>query len=84
MKHDIAFLHTANENVASFEALMAELAPKLAIRHDVDTSLLAQARAEGGIDHVLKSRIDRAMLEAGSSGAKVLVCTCSTIGVKNG
>ena len=80
MKHDVAFLHTAGEHVASFDALMAEVAPNLAIRHDVDKSLLADARVAGDIGVELASRIEQAMLNAASSGARVVVCTCSTIG----
>ncbi len=80
MRHDIAFLHTAPEHVVTFGALMSALAPELAVRHEVDESLLAQARAAGGIGPDLEARIGRAMLGAASSGARVVVCTCSTIG----
>lgn len=59
---------------------MAELGPDVVARHDVNESLLAEARAAGGIGPELEARIGRAMLGAASSGAKVVVCTCSTIG----
>lgn len=80
MKHDIAFLHTAGQHVESFGKLVAELAPDLNVRHDVDESLLAEAQASGGIGPGLAARIQQAMLNAASSGASLVVCTCSTIG----
>lgn len=80
MRHDIAFLHTAAEHVATFDELAAELAPDLRIRHDVAESLLAEARKSGSVSPALERRVGQAMLSAASSGARVVVCTCSTIG----
>ena len=80
MIDDIAFLHTAATHVNTFGDLMAELAPGLAVRHVVDEALLAEARAVGGIEPDLEERISQAMISAASTGASVVVCTCSTIG----
>ncbi|UCG24629.1 MAG: Asp/Glu/hydantoin racemase [Chloroflexota bacterium] len=80
MKHDIAFLHTAAIHKATFGELMSELAPDLKVRHMIDESLLAEAREDGVIRRELESHIGQAMRNAASTGAAVVVCTCSTIG----
>ena len=77
--HDIAFVHTANIHVETFSKLMADLAPELSVRHDVHPELLACAR-ERGIDDALRQAIGASLLEASATQAKVVVCTCSTIG----
>lgn len=80
MGHDIAFLHTADIHEIAFGELMSELAPELKARHVVDKSLLADARSAGRIGLDLEERIGQAMFCAASTGARVVVCTCSTIG----
>ncbi len=77
---DIAFLHTAQVHVRTFGDLMAELAPALRVRHLVAEDLLAQAIRDGADDAALMARVQRGMGDAASAGAKVVVCTCSTIG----
>lgn len=76
----LAFLHTAQVHVPTFERLVREIAPDLAVRHVVREALLADARVVGVDDPGLISRVHDAMREAASGGAKVVVCTCSTIG----
>ncbi|MET3377794.1 MULTISPECIES: aspartate/glutamate racemase family protein [Variovorax] len=80
MRDALAFLHTAQVHVPTFEQLVAEMAPGLRVRHLVQADLLADARVVGTDDTGLIARVHRAMHEAASSGAKVVVCTCSTIG----
>lgn len=80
MKHDIAFLHTSPVHQPTFEKLMREAAPGLGVRHLVREDLLADAQRTGADDPALVARIVEAMREAGATGAKVVVCTCSTIG----
>lgn len=80
MPHDIAFLHTAAGHVRTFENLMLQLAPDLSAHHLVDESLLEDARAGEGINSSLAERIRESMYKASSTGARVTVCTCSTIG----
>lgn len=70
--HQIAFLHTAAAHVPTFESLVAERAPALAQRHDVDASLLAQAREPTPVSTGLQKRIHAAMREAASTDAIVL------------
>ncbi|OAK61140.1 Asp/Glu/hydantoin racemase [Variovorax paradoxus] len=80
MRHAIAFLHTAQAHVPTFERLLGEAAPGLSARHVVRDDLLADARAVGVCDPALVARVHAAMQEAASGGAKVVACTCSTIG----
>ncbi|MGJ7563691.1 Asp/Glu/hydantoin racemase [Variovorax sp. GB1R11] len=76
----LAFLHTAQVHVPTFERLVREIAPDLRVRHAVREDLLADARALGVDDAGLVARVHHAMHEATASGATVVVCTCSTIG----
>lgn len=75
----LAFLHTSPVHVASFDALLADLAPGAISHHVVDEALLADAR-EQGLTTEIVDRVTSRMNEAGASGAAVVVCTCSTIG----
>lgn len=80
MHDQIAFLHTSPVHVPTFRALMAELAPNLRVHHLVDEDLLVQAMIVGTADLGLIERIHGRMREAAATGARVVVCTCSTIG----
>jgi hypothetical protein len=74
----IGFLHTADVHTASFTGLLDEISPGRPSIHVVDESLLADARDRGGVDDDLRERLIARLKEA-SSGASVVVCTCSTI-----
>ncbi|WP_295977588.1 aspartate/glutamate racemase family protein [uncultured Variovorax sp.] len=80
MKDALAFLHTAQVHVPTFERLVRRIEPDLPVRHLVREKLLADARVVGVDDAGFVSRVHEAMHEAASGGAKVVVCTCSTIG----
>lgn len=80
MSDDLAFLHTARIHVDTFGVLMHELAPQLKVRHFVAEDLLETATNNGGLDLSLTEEIQETMREAALSGAKIVVCTCSTIG----
>lgn len=80
LRDDLAFLHTAQVHVPTFERLTREIAPDLRVRHLVMEDLLAEARVAGADNAALAARAHDAMREAASSGATVVVCTCSTIG----
>ena len=75
----IGFLHTAEVHVATFDQLLAEIAPGVTATHVVDEVLLADARQQGLTDGI-HNRVLARMAEAESGGAGVVVCTCSTIG----
>lgn len=79
MSHDIAFLHTGDVHVPTFQGLVDKLSPSLRVHHEVDESLLNDAIAHG-MSESLEERIRNAMKKAGNSGAPMVVCTCSTIG----
>lgn len=80
MRDHIAFVHTSPVHVRTFDGLMAELAPDLRVRHVVAEELLALAMKVGANDPELAERIQRRMRGAAATGARVVVCTCSTIG----
>jgi len=80
MTDAIAFLHTAQVHVPTFERLTREIAPELEVRHLVMEELLHEARATGIDNPMLAARVHDAMREAASDGAAVVACTCSTIG----
>ena len=80
MLHDIAFLHTSPVHVPGFDKLMHESGPSLRLVHTVREDLLADAQQEGVDSPGLIARVQAALDEAASSGAAVVVCTCSTLG----
>ncbi|MET3494230.1 Asp/Glu/hydantoin racemase [Variovorax boronicumulans] len=80
MADALAFLHTAQAHVQTFDRLARQLAPDLKVGHLVMEELLADARVAGTDNAALVSRVHAAMREAASDGATVVVCTCSTIG----
>lgn len=80
MRDALAFVHTAQAHVPTFERLVREMAPGLRVRHVVQEALLADARVVGVDDPALVGRVHQAMHDAASSGARVVVCTCSTLG----
>ncbi|MDG6103181.1 hypothetical protein Daura_16885 [Dactylosporangium aurantiacum] len=74
----IGFLHTAEVHVATFRDLLADLAPGAADVHAVDETLLADARAHGvGAD--VRARLAAHVQALADAGARVVVCTCSTL-----
>ena len=79
MRHDIGFLHTDPAHISTFSGLMQKYAPHLSVHQVVEPELLAQARREGP-GEPLDSRILEVMQTTASTGARVVVCTCSTIG----
>lgn len=76
---DIAFLHTSPAHVATFDALLKDVAPQLTASHLVREDLLARARQTGLEDPGLIAGV-RAALESAAAHARVVVCSCSTLG----
>ena len=76
----IAFLHTAAVHVATFTKLVSDAAPELHQRHIVNEALLSDAQRDGASDASIVARVHAAMRAAASGSARVVVCTCSTIG----
>ena len=79
MTKTLTFLHTAPVHMATFDALLAELAPAIPIRHLVNERLLRDARAVG-ITPDLIQLITTELESAYTAGAALILCTCSTIG----
>jgi len=79
MTKTLTFLHTSPVHIATFDRLLAELAPNVPARHIVDERLLSDARASG-ITADLRQRVAARLENAFEQGAAVVVCTCSTIG----
>ncbi|MFF3612004.1 aspartate/glutamate racemase family protein [Streptomyces sp. NPDC002580] len=74
----LALLHTSPVHVPVFDALRDEAHQGLELRHSVDEELLARARHEGpeAVADAVRALLDRAVAD----GARVVLCTCSTIG----
>jgi hypothetical protein len=74
----LALLHTSPVHVPVFDALRDEAHQELELRHVVDEELLARARHEGpeAVADAVRALLDRAVAD----GARVVLCTCSTIG----
>jgi Asp/Glu/hydantoin racemase len=77
---DIAFLHTASVHIDTFNALAAELAPELTVTHAVREDLLNAAEKAGFVTPAIDFNAQEAMLALADQGARVVVCTCSTLG----
>jgi hypothetical protein len=76
----LALLHTARVHVETFGRLARELDDAIPIRHEVQEALLADARAAGVITGSVRAATIEAVQALARDGAKVIVCTCSTIG----
>lgn len=81
MPPTLAFLHTSPIHVVPFDELVHCAAPTAQTHHVVDESLLADARRLGADDEQIQRRVAEAMQGAAASGALVVMCTCSTLGV---
>jgi hypothetical protein len=81
MARPLSFLHTSSLHIQPFNALLAELAPDIPVRHVVDESLLSEACASGGVTPALRKRVEEILLTTvEEQDAAVMVCTCSSIG----
>ena len=72
----IGFLHTAQVHVATFGALVDEVAPGEGHVHRVDAPLLDDARAGEPVAGRVRAHVEALV----AAGASVVVCTCSTLG----
>ncbi|HEX7776490.1 MAG TPA: aspartate/glutamate racemase family protein [Parvibaculum sp.] len=76
----IAFLHTASIHVETFNALGREIAPELKLAHAVREDLLSAAEKAGFVTPALDMKTQEALFALAEGGARVVVCTCSTLG----
>mgnify|MGYP000271211887 CR=1 FL=1 len=77
---DIAFFHTSVVHIDTFNALAAELAPDLTISHAVREDLLTAAEKMGFVTAAIDLKTQEALMALRDGGARVVVCTCSTLG----
>jgi hypothetical protein len=75
----LAFLHTSRVHLDTFGRLAREVDETIPVRHEVRADLLSDAIAAGTITDALRSAIGDALRRLASEGARVIVCTCSTI-----
>jgi hypothetical protein len=76
----LGFLHTAAAHVATFTQLLGETDASVPSRHVVDAALLDMARAAEAITPAVAARVADVIDAIIASGARVVLCTCSTIG----
>lgn len=72
----LALLHTSHVHVEPFGALFREVAPDIALDQCVREDLLAEARESGQADESTRAAIQT----LAAAGARIVLCTCSTIG----
>jgi hypothetical protein len=76
----LAFLHTSPVHVETFGLLVRQLGESVPVRHEVRQDLLLAALAAGTSPEFVRSALGNVLRELARDGAKVIVCTCSTIG----
>ncbi len=76
----IGFLHTAESHVETFGSLVADLGPTRVHVHAVRADLLARAQLDGLADEGLRHELRGALQDLGERDARVVICTCSTLG----
>ncbi|MEM6431677.1 MAG: aspartate/glutamate racemase family protein [Deinococcota bacterium] len=74
----IGFLHTADQHIARFDALLDKRQPSLTRQHVVRADLLERARASGQTPELV-TQVRDALQEA-VRDADVVVCSCSSLG----
>lgn len=76
----VGFLHTAESHVETFGALVSDLDPARLHVHVVRPDLLERARLQGLHDETLGDELRGALRDLGERDARVVICTCSTLG----
>ncbi len=76
----LAFLHTSRVHVETFSRLVRDADDVIPVRHEVQESLLADALAAGAITDGIRSATATVVQALANEGARVIVCTCSTLG----
>ena len=72
----IAFLHTAQVHIETFEALVDAIAPETVRTHHVAPELLASAQTDGLLS--ITAQTSEILEQLSTTGA--VLCTCSTLG----
>jgi hypothetical protein len=76
----LALFHTTASNETLFRGLLAEMGPEIPSRHVLAADLLDRATAEGRVTDDIAADVKHRMRAALHDGARMLLCTCSTLG----
>jgi hypothetical protein len=76
----LTLFHTTASNEALFRTLLAEMGPQIPSRHVLAADLLDRAIAEGRVTPDISNDVKDRMRAALDDGARMLLCTCSTLG----
>lgn len=79
MINKLGLIHTAAVHVATFDQLIAEIAPSCAVEHVVVPALLEQARHEG-LSPAITQQLAQIIADLQAQGMEHILCTCSTLG----
>lgn len=76
----LALLHTGEAHVGAFAELFEEILPEAMLSHLVREDLLLRAQLAGGLTPDVAAETAESLQELAGQGARVLLCTCSTLG----
>ncbi len=76
---ELVLVHTVAALADLFDELRDEIDPGVPVRHVVEAALLTDAIEAGGLTDEIRARTRAALLEA-AAGARLVLCTCSTVG----
>jgi hypothetical protein len=76
----LTLFHTTASNETLFRGLLAEMGPEIPARHVLAADLLDRATAEGRVTAEIATDVKDRMRAALDDGARMLLCTCSTLG----
>jgi hypothetical protein len=76
----LTLFHTTASNETLFRGLLAEMGPEIPSRHVLAADLLDRATAQGRVTDDIAADVKDRMRAALDDGARMLLCTCSTLG----
>ena len=76
----LTLFHTTASNETLFRTLLAEMGPEIPSRHVLAADLLDRATAQGRVTPDIAVDVKGRMQSALIDGARMLLCTCSTLG----
>jgi hypothetical protein len=76
----LTLFHTTASNETLFRGLLAEMGPEIPSRHVLAADLLDRATAQGRVTPEIAVDVKDRMRAALDDGARMLLCTCSTLG----
>jgi hypothetical protein len=76
----LTLFHTTASNETLFRGLLEEMGPEIPSRHILAADLLDRAIAQGSVTADIAADVKARMRAALDDGARMLLCTCSTLG----